>query len=222
MLFDWPAPPFANAQPWQRWIAAALAATTIALDLTVFRTPSLGQSWWRTVMGLAVLAAFVALGGGPRPLGLRLRPLPDSSFWWRVTLCCSAVSVALLAAAIVLASARGTWVLPPVENTRELWGFFIGGCVHAPITEDLLYHVVLCAPLAMLIGPWPTIVVSAAVFGLLHELWGKFVWIHPCVGALKGWMYLRGRCIWIMIAFHAFFNSWALVVLSVQLCIKAE
>jgi membrane protease YdiL (CAAX protease family) len=215
-MFDWPELPFARAAPWRRGVALALGALAVGLDLTVFRTPTLGQSWWRTVMGLAVLAAFVILGGGVQSLGMRGRPLPDGRFWRRAMLCVSAAAGGLLALAVVTASLRDTWVLPPVENARELWHHVVGSCVHAPVTEELLYRVAICAPLAVLVGPRATIVVSGIAFGLLHALWGTFEWTHPLAGVLLGWVYLRSSSVWLVIAIHAFFNIWGLAVLSIQ------
>lgn len=221
-MFDWPTLPFENVKPWRRWLAAAVGLLAIVVDLTVFRTPTLGQSWWRAAMGLVVLAAFVGLGGGAAALGLRLRPLPDGRFWWRFSLWAGALAFVMIAVAVAIAAARDTWVLPPIHDAHGLWQFFVGGCVQAPITEELLYFVALCAPFAVLIGPWPTMVLAGVVFGLLHELWDNFAWTHPISGVFKGWVYLRSRCLWLIIAFHAFGNLLALAVYAVQLWMGAE
>lgn len=216
-MFDWPELPFTRARTLHRLVALTLGVAAVAVDLTVFRTPTLGGSWWRAAMGAGVLAAFVALGGGARSLGLRLRPLPDRRPWWRALRWLSLAAALMLTVAVVVAVSRGVPVLPPIQNVHGLWLFFVGGCVQAPVTEELLYRAALCAPLAVLLGPRTTLLVSGVVFGVLHELWGNFAWSHPISGAVLAWMYLRSGCLWLPVAFHAFFNLWVLAVYAGQL-----
>ena len=221
-LFDWPERPFARARPWQRWLAGAVGMLAVASDLTVLRAPSLGMSLWRPALGLAAMALLVALGGGAGAVGLRLRPLPGGRFWWRTGLSFAGVAAAMLAIAVAVACARGTWVLPPVHDAEALGLFFAGACVHAPITEELLYRVAICAPLALCIGPWATIAVAAVANALLHQLWGTFEPTHLLAGAVAAWAYLRSSCLWLPIALHMFGNGLALAVLAVQFWLGAR
>ncbi len=64
-------------------------------------------------------------------------------------------------------------------------------CVCYPVLEEMLYRLVLCAPLVALLGPWYAIVISGAAFGALHFLYGNPAPTNFVAGYLLAWPYLR-------------------------------
>ena len=171
----------------------------MGLDFTVFREEQIAQGPARPVMAAVVLVCFVALGGGVDRLGLRLRPLPNGRFWRRAFGVYLGACVALIAL-VGLAYWIGDW---PLRSAFTGEWRIRGGCIHAPITEESIYRVALCAPLAAWLGPWKTVVLSGVVFGYLHVLWGNFEWNQPFGGMLNAWAYLRSGRVWVPIALHA-------------------
>lgn len=87
---------------------------------------------------------------------------------------------------------------------------FIAGAVLAPIGEELLFRGILLPQLAQMMRPWLAIVVSALLFGALHEAHG-IARIGPMViGVILGWARLRSGTLWTPIAIHMIVNTTAL------------
>lgn len=203
---DWPALPF--AQPgWRRRVALLLGLGAVAMDLTVFRDMALAHGWERPAMGVAVLAMFVALGGGASEVGLRRRPLPSGRYWWRVGLLYASVCALLASVPVAFALLRGEILWDPAPPSGDVGWFVFSACVAAPVNEELIYRVALCAPLATCIGPWATVIVSAALFGYAHVRWDSFHASHLIGGAIEAWVYLRSSCVWMPMLFHAINNG---------------
>jgi hypothetical protein len=85
--------------------------------------------------------------------------------------------------------------------------------VIAPLVEEPIYRLALCVPLVAIIGYWPTIVVSGAVFALLHHRYGNLSPENALAGLLLGWAYLRSGSLALPILLHSVGN--ALVFLAV-------
>ena len=80
-------------------------------------------------------------------------------------------------------------------------------CVLAPLSEEPIYRIAVCAPLVTLIGRWPTIVVSCILFALIHARYGGLAPDNALAGLLLGWAYLRSGSILVPIALHAIGNA---------------
>lgn len=83
-------------------------------------------------------------------------------------------------------------------------------CVTAPVYEEAIYRIVLCAPLAAILGCRTTIVVSGVVFGLLHVWYGNPGPDNLVAGFFLGWAYLKSGTIVVPLAWHALGNGVAL------------
>jgi hypothetical protein len=85
--------------------------------------------------------------------------------------------------------------------------------VIAPLVEELAYRGLLLRALQRRFGPWVAVVVSAAVFALVHRellvLPGLFVF-----GLLAGWLTLRSGRLGPAVAMHVAFNATTLVALG--------
>ena len=207
----WPQPAFAKPG-WRRGLAVALGCSVIALDLTMFRDQAVAAGATRPLVGVGVLVAFLALGGGVAELGLRFRPIPSTRYWRRAIVIYCAACVVFIATAGVVCWLRDVPIRSQFAEEREILWFARSACLHAPITEELLYRLALCAPLAAPIGRFATIAVSSAVFSYLHVRWGNFEPTHAVGGAILAWAYLRSGCLWLPIVLHAIGNLFALAV----------
>jgi len=86
-----------------------------------------------------------------------------------------------------------------------------GHCVYYPLVEELLYRVVLCAPLVALLGPWCAIVVSGVAFGALHVLYDNPAPTNFVAGYILAWAYIRSDSILVPIVWHSLGNAAILV-----------
>ncbi|MDQ3038061.1 MAG: CPBP family intramembrane metalloprotease, partial [Myxococcota bacterium] len=89
---------------------------------------------------------------------------------------------------------------------------FVAGAVLAPIGEELLFRGLLLPHLARIVPPWSAIVISALLFGALHEAHG-IARIGPmAIGMILGWARLRSDTLRAPIAIHMIVNATALSV----------
>jgi uncharacterized protein len=182
-------------------VAAGLAA--VGLDLYLSSTGH-GYSLprWAVAIGVTALLFFGA-GRDRRWLGLRVRPVQGWLYWL--------VAAAILGGIVLLSSLlffvwiqwRGTSVTIPVLPPHLFWGALFSGCILAPILEELIYRLALCAPLAGRIGPVGTIVISGIVFGLLHWIYRNPAPDNMVAGFLLGWAYLKSGSIVVPMALHS-------------------
>jgi membrane protease YdiL (CAAX protease family) len=89
-----------------------------------------------------------------------------------------------------------------------------GGLV--PIAEEITFRSVLYRWLRERIGFWPGIVISSALFGVLHGV----LFLAPVLsllGALFAWLYERSGSIWPAIVAHGLFNTVMVVGVYVSL-----
>jgi membrane protease YdiL (CAAX protease family) len=96
------------------------------------------------------------------------------------------------------------------ETTLEVLGIFLSVAVLAPIIEEIIYRGMVLPWLGRFMGRWPSILVSAAIFSLIHPLldWdaraavpGLFI-----VGVVLGWAALHRGDLSMSIALHSGFN----------------
>lgn len=89
---------------------------------------------------------------------------------------------------------------------------FIAGALLAPIGEELLFRGLLVPWLARVVAPWAAIVLSALLFGALHDAHG-IARIGPMtIGVVLGWARLRAGTLAAPIAIHVIVNATALTI----------
>ncbi len=103
------------------------------------------------------------------------------------------------------------------------WAVLLVAGVLAPLYEELLFRRVLFGRLWRAGRPWLGLVLSSAVFALVHELPGishnpwpalAMLWlVYGAMGAAFAWVYWRTGTLWAPIAAHAINNLLASAVL---------
>lgn len=197
----------------RRLLVLVFGAALCGVDLWVF-TGARAHSPARLGFGLlACFGLWLLCGRRGACLGLRAQPLPSLRYWLRILLWLGLGS-------IVLAAGVGTWMalgdgLPASQyRAGSLWFHFSRSVLLAPISEELIYRVLLCGGLLPLCGVWATTLVATLVFAWLHVCYGNFAPNHVIAGVILSLAYLRSGCIWLPMALHALGN---LLVFLLQL-----
>ncbi|MFT5058891.1 MAG: membrane protease YdiL (CAAX protease family) [Planctomycetota bacterium] len=203
-------------------IAALFGIAAVVFDLTqrgawAFSVPRLG-------LGLALLVFFSTLTkGGRNSVGLTRQVQPSVSFWPKWTLILGGL---VLAGSLIVGAVL--WMLgdsPSLQSQfasqdqmlRNLWQ----ACLWAPIEEELLYRVALCAPLAALVGTRWTVLIGGLTFAALHWSYGNLGPNHVFAGFVMTWAYLRSGNIGVPILLHSLGNL-AVWLLNVALFYWAQ
>ncbi len=188
-------------------VAVALAIAFVAVDM-FYLNP--WQTRTRMAVGGGGAALLLLLARGDRKsLGLVLRPAQGFRYWIKITLICGAIvgGFSLLATGVLyLFDISVVYDQPILYSTERFWPVFFSAVLIAPVLEEPIYRLVLCAPLASTIGRIATIIISGSVFGLLH-----FVYDNPgpdnfIAGYVLGWAYMKSETLVIPIALHALGN----------------
>ncbi|MAG94450.1 MAG: hypothetical protein CMJ48_11970 [Planctomycetaceae bacterium] len=188
-----------------------LAVGVVALDL------------WMVSEGAALARAVPAVVGtmllmkmyrwNLELLGLRLRVEPSMGYWVKAALVMGAVLAVILAPFGLLYPDR----VAEVAAMAQAYGDqlfaerFVPMCVEAPLIEEVLYRLILCAGLAPVIGRGGSIAVSGFAFALLHVVYGNPSPENLLGGFLLGWSYYRSGSILVPISLHAIGNLAVLI-----------
>ncbi|WP_234884966.1 CPBP family intramembrane glutamic endopeptidase, partial [Xanthomonas perforans] len=115
--------------------------------------------------------------------------------------------------------------LPLMEDALQQWplALTLFAVVIAPAYEELLFRRVLFGRLLAAGRPWLGIVLSGAIFALVHEVPGisgngpaaiAQLWlVYGSMGAAFAWLYWRTGTLWAPIAAHGINNTTALAAL---------
>lgn len=195
-----------------RWtvpVGCAVAVTAIGIDLSAAKMYVSDEVRLLIALG-AVGLCWIIAGRDRASLGLTLRPRQPWSYWCRVTLMIGGlmlVPIAIFSALVILLHWQ---VTIPRTSPDEALSALYRMCISAPVYEEALYRIVLCAPLAAALGGRTTIVVSGVVFGLLHVLYGNPGPDNLVAGFFLAWAYLKSGTIMVPLAWHSLGNSVAL------------
>jgi membrane protease YdiL (CAAX protease family) len=197
---------------------AALAITIALLALAadywiVWRLGGAVQI--RAIPPVIALLVYLWLGDGDwRAVGLRLVPEPRLRFWaWMLVVTVPSVAfVAGLGVAYAyykLHTGRGAvgYLLDPAH----FWRAFGYACLLYPLLEEAIFRAALCTPLAPVIGPWPTVLLSGALFAAVHFLYGNPGVDNFLAGYFLAWAYLKSGSIVVPAVLHALGNLVILV-----------
>jgi membrane protease YdiL (CAAX protease family) len=165
----------------------------------------------RWAVALTSLAALAWLSDGDlSTLGL-CGPCGGWRRWARLTVLLGLVGGVCLSVAVALWVATGRRFLVPLAP-EEASPFFLRACVFAPLLEEAIYRVALCAPLAAVAGPWRAIAASGAVFALLHVAYGNASPENLLGGFFLAWAYLRSGSVCLPVLLHSAGNLFCLAV----------
>jgi uncharacterized protein len=162
-------------------------------------------------LGLAIVGA--SCRWDRAALGLVVPPRQGAWFWVRAGLLIGA-AVAIACAAALAAARAGHDVLqlchrdfPPPGLQRV-----IALCVFAPLTEELLWRVVLCTAAGRLLGRWPAIAVTGVLFAAAHALYGVASPDNLIAGFFLAWAFLKSGTFVVPLVLHACGNALALAI----------
>ena len=96
------------------------------------------------------------------------------------------------------------------ETTLEVLGIFLAVAVLAPVIEEIIYRGMLLPWLGRFMGKWPSILVSAAAFALVHPLldWDARAAVPGLffIGVVLAWAALHRGDLSLSIALHSGVN----------------
>jgi membrane protease YdiL (CAAX protease family) len=99
------------------------------------------------------------------------------------------------------------------ETTMEVLGIFLAVAVLAPVIEEIIYRGMLLPWLGRFMGKWPSIIVSAAAFALVHPLldWEARAAVPGLffIGVVLAWAALHRGDLSLSIALHSGVNLFA-------------
>jgi uncharacterized protein len=194
-----------------RVVAGALAFALLAFELVA----AWRGLWWSTPLwsrwispGL-VVAALLALGAGPRTLGLWGPLRPSLRFWLTGTLVIGAVFALLLVLVFLVARHFDAhWLTFPPGYHGEIRGDrCFGAIVLSPLIEEPIWRLALVPALVAAFGPGRTILIDGAGFAALHFAAGVAGPDNFLGGYIFAWVYLRSGSIWLPLVLHATGNA---------------
>lgn len=187
-------------------LGRCIAMTVVVLNIVQIRY-RLGLDM--ALLGLVGLVAVLCLNDGcAKPFGMTLVPRQGWWYWWRLA-CLFGFWIGL-----VLVVYAAVWLLLgkelPVIRTYPSMHAFVGMCVHAPVTEEVIYRVLLIAAVLPTVGKWSSIVLSGVIFAMAHVLGGNASPENQIAGFMLAWAYLESETIVVPIAMHSGGNLIAL------------
>jgi membrane protease YdiL (CAAX protease family) len=173
------------------------------------RYPESGEGRWALALVSCAIQASLANGdlasiGLAPPAGGWLR-------WLRISgiLAAIALGIAVVAFASWHLRGRPTPVnLMPMQNIGPL---FVPMCLLAPLLEESIYRVVLCAGVAAALGGRWAILVSGISFSLLHLIYGNPSLENQIGGFVLAWAFVSSGSIYVPLLLHAGGNALVLV-----------
>jgi membrane protease YdiL (CAAX protease family) len=165
-----------------------------------------------------------ALAPAALVLGWALGQPPLAGFAWDPLAALEGAAAALPMLLLLAASVR--WPVGPLARIKEFFDREVApalrGCgwtdlalvsVAAGVGEEMLFRGVIQGAIARALGPAAGVVLTAALFGLLHPVSPAYVAIAAALGAYLGaaWL-ITGNLLTVMVA-HALYDFVALVVL---------
>lgn len=182
--------------------------------------PEAGEGELETIaVTLQTVANLLGIGGillclGPGGLAETFPPLARRSAWAAAPLVAGiALSVSIAWVWLLRAAVAPSDESP--ESKAMSGAMILFAIAIAPVLEELLCRGALWAAVRRITGPKQTILVTSAVFALLHALNGGFFLELPhrfVVGLFLGWLRLRGNSVWPTVLAHALHNAGAVAI----------
>jgi membrane protease YdiL (CAAX protease family) len=188
-------------------LATVLVVAAVLMDVLICLYRPRHLHAYRVTLAIFGALGLLCLARGDRAsIGLVLRPREGFGYWRKATALIGVGLVLFLCLIGVfyrVAHIPPRFVLAPASALRLLPGW----CVYYPLLEEVLYRLVLCAPLVALLGPRYAIVISGVVFGGLHWLYGNPAPTNFVAGYILAWAYLRSESVLVPMVWHALGNA---------------
>ncbi|PKL74379.1 MAG: hypothetical protein CVV27_20805 [Candidatus Melainabacteria bacterium HGW-Melainabacteria-1] len=168
---------------------------------------STGYGAWELVLiGVYGLLLHDLTRVSPLKMGLGLRPGPSWGHWVRFSLLTGGLIGGVLLIFLPPSIYLG-WLLVPeygrqfgIEQLRH-WLWY--ACVLAPLAEEGLFRWMLCPVLVALWGLRPAVLISGALFGVLHVVYGNPSPDNLLAGYFMAWAFIKSKSIWVPVLMHA-------------------
>jgi membrane protease YdiL (CAAX protease family) len=95
-------------------------------------------------------------------------------------------------------------------SPRALGGELLQSVLLPPVFEEIAFRLLLCAALVPVVGRWPAVLLSSAVFGLAH--YNNPGPTNLIAGLAFGWAFLVSESVLVPIAWHALGNLFVLLL----------
>ena len=184
----------------------SVALLVVVFDIVQIRYP-LGLD--SSLLGLVGLVTILCFSDGQAgSLGLKLTPIQGWWYWWRLAFTfgfwIGLALVAYISVWLVLGKE-----LPVIRTCPSIYALTLM-CVHAPITEEIIYRVLLIVAVLPTIGRRGSVIASGVIFALIHILRGNASPENQIAGFMLAWAYLKSGTILVPIAMHSGGNLIAL------------
>ena len=193
-----------------RGVAAGCGFAAVAIGVDLYSAMNHSDELRAVIAIVAVAVCLVIAGGDRASLGLTLRSQQPWRFWCKVTLIIAVVMVVLIGIFSMLALLLDWQIALPRTPPERLLPEFYRMCIIAPVSEEAVYRIVLCAPLMAAVGARWTIALGGIVFGLLHVIYGNPAPDNLLAGYFLVWAYLKSGTIVVPLAWHSLGNAAAL------------
>jgi uncharacterized protein len=193
-------------------IAVGIGLSAVAADLWLVWLKSDEETLHgRWAVALTVMSAYTWLSDGDLPTVGLCHPSGGWRSWVRKGIVLGVGALVCFGVTAIVWVVAG-WALPIRSVGPPVFGrAFLHMCLFAPLLEEAIYRVALCVPLAAACGAWCGVVVSGALFGLLHVVYGNPSPENILGGFFLAWAYLRSGSVCVPILLHSAGNLLALV-----------
>jgi membrane protease YdiL (CAAX protease family) len=194
------------------WFTTAISAAVVGCDMFLVATGRL------TSLELYGLPAVVIVSFGTVALnlrdkasfGFRMLPMQGWAYWAKVTVVLAAVFLIVLVACAAVFLGLLHYSIPPshvyLSHRSQIWPLFVWMCVISPTTEEIIFRLAICPPVAAWFGPKATIAVNGVIFAALHVLYGNASPENLLAGFFLAWAFLKSGTLAVPMALHSLGN----------------
>lgn len=207
------------------WLGLGFVLNQLGIELNLSGDPTLAQTISLAAMEtIALVASFYFLGMRRHGMNWRqagLRQIEDRWVLIAVAISLLAIPITGLITVLVLQAfdlpfenPQLDFFLPEGISVPGAFGVLLLGGIAVPFAEELFFRGVLYAWLRNQWGVWPSVLVSAFIFGLVHLDVAVGVTAFG-LGVVLGLVYEYSRTLWTPFLIHALNNSLRLLLLYV-------
>jgi uncharacterized protein len=200
-----------KASPRLLWGTVTAAVLIVGADMAsvALGTPLEFDITFRFTLALiAVLfCAFISAAQPPSggiTFGFRVTPRQGWFYWIRMTAIFGVVLfVILFIAGLGFLTLGNSLPEPRLASSSQVWPYFLLMCITAPLSEEVVYRLLFCPPIAALLGVRYCIVLNGLIFAGLHFLYGNPSPENILGGFILSWAFLKSETLIIPISLHA-------------------
>ena len=121
------------------------------------------------------------------------------------------IGFVLFTVVVAIAALTGAYIITACCSTKQLLIVLFNAGIMAAVLEELLFRGILFRWIEEFAGSWAALIVTAALFGLVHRANPNATWFSSFAiameaGILLGGAYMLTRSLWMPIGLHAAWN----------------